>query len=215
MRSAASYGVALALLAALVVPAVAAESGTAVASRKGPEGFESGRSILPPAVTERYEYYDIAGDCEHDLQCELKRNGVPWSDGRTYDALTTWDLQWNYELDRTDDSCSVGSFQVAVDILFRYPRWVKKDEGPPKLVEKWEAYMSGLVDHENGHRDMAIAAAEDLTRTVAALAPAASCGELKRTVRKLCRQRMKQLEREAKRYDEATNHGGTQGAVLE
>lgn len=208
--------IALMLLAAVVAwHGAAAGEGLEVASREAAPAWEPRNSVLPPSVTERYEYYDIAGNCEHDLQCELKKNGVPWKDGRTYDSLTSWDVKWNFGLESSPDACTAGSFQVFVDILFRYPRWVPPADAPASLVEKWNAYMSSLIIHENGHRDMAVDAAEDLTQAIAALPPASNCGDLKRSVRKLCRQRMKQLQEDAKLYDEATNHGGLQGAVLE
>ncbi len=68
--------------------------------------------------------------------------------------------------------------------------------------------------HEKGHRDLAVAAAEDLTRAVADLSKAGTCTELDRKVHDLCRARMDRLLVEQRDYDTATHHGASQGAVF-
>jgi predicted secreted Zn-dependent protease len=98
--------------------------------------------------------------------------------------------------------------------MFRYPKWVRDDAAPQSLVAKWDSYMKNLVMHENVHRDMAVQAAEELSCSVAALAPASTCAELDRRVRALYKEQMQKLSEDEKKYDAATNHGLTQGAVF-
>jgi predicted secreted Zn-dependent protease len=176
---------------------------------------QKANGVLEPVVTERYEYYQITGKCEQDLQCELRDKGCEWKDGKTYDSMTTWQFKWEYDPVRSPGSCSVDSFRISVDIVFRYPEWMRDDDAPLMLVEKWNSYMQGLIAHETGHRDMAVEAARDLARMVAKLPPAADCTELERKVHTLCRLQMEKLNREAEAYDASTLHGGTQGAILE
>lgn len=170
---------------------------------------------LQPVVREKVEYYEIKGTCEADLQFQLKEKGCGWSDGKVYDSMTTWEFKWDYDYVRAPASCSVASFKVSVDIVFRYPKWMKDEFAPQTLIEKWDSYMQGLVTHESGHRDMAVAAAQELSSAVEALPPFPDCDQLDRMIRKLCRDHTEQLGREAEVYDEATSHGGAQGAVLE
>jgi predicted secreted Zn-dependent protease len=172
------------------------------------------RKVLPPIVKETVEYYEIKGYCEQDLQKQLCTYGVPWKDGKTYDSLTSWDIRWNYGYDREHQSCSADSFTVTIQVTIRYPKWIPADDASPSLVEKWNTYMQSLVEHETGHRDMAVEAAADLSRVVAEIAPAATCADLDRDVRTAARNRMKRLLADNEAYDEATGHGLTQGAVL-
>lgn len=173
------------------------------------------RKTLPPVVRERTEYYEITGDRVYDLQCELREKGCGWSDGKVYDSMTTWEFKWDYDYVRSPLSCTVEAFKVSVNIVFRYPKWMRDRPAPQALIDKWDSYMRGLVEHETGHRDTAVAAAEKLTADVEALPAFADCAELDRTIRRLCREHSERVNRQAEEYDEATMHGGTQGAVLE
>jgi len=144
----------------------------------------------------------------------MTHKGVSWSDGKKYDSITSWHVQWGYEHDRSMQSCSAEAFQASVEITIRYPRWVRTDDTPQELMDKWERYLSNLVLHEEGHRDMVVEAVEDITRAVARMPAAPTCAELDRLVRSLCHERMAKLNDEAKSYDVATLHGSAQGAVF-
>lgn len=171
-------------------------------------------AAVAPIVTEKYEYYEVRGGCEKDPQCRIKRKGIAWSDGKKYDSSTNWHVRWQYGYSRTPDACRADSFQVFVDIIFLYPKWVPDGEAPRDLTDKWEAYMKNLVTHENGHRDLAVEAASELARAVAELPSSPTCADVDREVRALSRMRMDMLNDDEREYDTATNHGYTQGAVF-
>jgi predicted secreted Zn-dependent protease len=171
-------------------------------------------TVAPPVVTENYEYYDVKGDSETTLRCDISKNGCKWNDGKKYDSITTWRIKWHYGYDRGPQTCSAESFKATIDIIFRYPKWVRNDDASKSLVDKWDGYMKNLILHENGHRDMAVASAEELSWAVAAMPPAPSCAELDRRVRALYSERMQKLSSDERKYDADTNHGLTQGAVF-
>jgi predicted secreted Zn-dependent protease len=171
-------------------------------------------AVLPPAVKETLEYYDIRGTCEHDLQVQLRNNGIPWQDGKVYDSHTSWSVVWEYEYDRTAGACSPESFRVSVDVAFRYPKWVDQGSAPMTLAAKWDGYVQNLVQHENGHRDIAVQAAAQITRAVAGLPAALTCADLDREIRSLGRKYLKMLNEAQREYDAATSHGAMQGASL-
>jgi predicted secreted Zn-dependent protease len=171
-------------------------------------------TVLAPVVTEKYEYYEVCGTCEKELQCDIRNKCIRWNDGRKYDSVTQWHVKWDYGHDRGPAACTADSFRVTLEITFRYPKWVPPADAHPSLVDKWNNYMENLVMHENVHRDFAVDAAEELSRAVADLPPAATCAELDRKVQALSRERMKKLDKEQSRYDEITRHGVLQGAVF-
>jgi predicted secreted Zn-dependent protease len=185
-----------------------------IASVEKESYVQKNRAVLPPVVTEQYEYYDVKGDDVETLRCEISKNGCKWSDGKKYDSVTTWRIKQQYDCERGPQTCSAESFKATIDIVFRYPKWVRDENAPKSLVEKWDRYLKNLVIHENGHRDMAVEAAEELSRAVAALPPASSCTKLDRSVRALYSEHMQKLRENEQRYDAATNHGLTQGAVF-
>jgi len=199
----------------IAATAFAHEDGVAVANvEKNISQRIISSTTVPVVVTENYEYYDVCGCNEKELQCDLKKKCIQWNDGKKYDAVTTWDMKWDYGYDHDSQACAVDSFKVTVDIFFRYPRWVRTSETSPQLVEKWDRYMKNLITHENGHRDLAVEAAAKLSSAVAALNPPSTCVELDRRVRALYRARMAKLNEDQKAYDATTNHGVNQGALF-
>jgi predicted secreted Zn-dependent protease len=172
------------------------------------------RVVLAPAVREKHVLYEITGYGEKDLRDQMNRQGIAWSDGKKYDSVTSWHVTWDYEHERTLQSCSAEAFQATAEITIRYPKWVRTDAAPQELADKWDGYLASLMENEQGHRDMVVEAVEDLTRAVALLPAAPTCAELDRRVRSLCHERMAKLNDDAKEYDAATLHGAEQGAVF-
>lgn len=166
------------------------------------------------SVTEQYEYYPIAGTTETELRQQMTTNGIKWDDGKTYDALTTWNVKWDYDYNCGTLGCVAGDFNATVAITFRYPSWQPTDLAPVTLVEKWDGYMHNLIFHENGHRDMAVQETQDLAAAIAQLPPAPSRRELDRAIEALANTRMAQLNVDERNYDADTIHGTTQGAVF-
>jgi predicted secreted Zn-dependent protease len=167
-----------------------------------------------PHVRETYDTYNVRGTSIPELRADLRRNGVRMNDGNIFDALTSWDVRWEYDYDRTGNGCSADDFRTIVDVTIRYPRWISNDGAPAPLADAWDAYLHSLILHEQGHRDIAVAAADGLSRAVAALRPAATCADLDRSVEALGRSSMKQLSLDQRAYDSETGHGALQGAVL-
>jgi predicted secreted Zn-dependent protease len=185
-----------------------------VASGNSDISHGTDRTVVPPVVTEQYEYYEIRGNNERELRNQMCRNGCAFNDGKKYDSLTTWYVKLDYGYDRAAKACAADSVKVDVAINIRYPKWVKTDAAPPQLVAKWDNYMKNLVKHENEHRDMAVMAATELSKAVAALPPASSCTDLDREVRALSRERLEKLNADEKRLDDTTSHGKTEGAIF-
>ncbi len=171
-------------------------------------------SILPPVVNEKYDYYEICGCCEKDLQCELTQKCIRSNDGKKYDSTTDWKLKWDYGHRRDRGACVADSFTVIVDITYHLPKWTQTKNAPQSLVNKWEKYVKNLAMHEKRHHDIAVESAKELMQAVGELPPAETCRELDRNVQRLTRERMNKLIEDQKEYDIATNHGATEGAVF-
>ncbi|HUI45294.1 MAG TPA: DUF922 domain-containing protein [Nitrospirota bacterium] len=174
----------------------------------------SNSGFIPPVVTEKYEYYEVCGICEKDLQCDLKQKCITWDDGKKYDSVTSWKIKWDYGYDNVASTCKADSFKVNLEVIFRLPKWERTDQAPKDLVAKWDTFVRNLLTHEKGHRDLAIAAAAELARSVAELPPAPTCTDVDKKVQAMSRISMQKLNEEEKKYDVTTKHGQTQGAVF-
>jgi predicted secreted Zn-dependent protease len=202
-------------VAALIAAAHAPETAraTELASLKFTVVHPAQRWSSAPRVRETYDTYNVHGTSIPELRAGLSRNGVRMNNGDIYDALTSWDVKWEYDYDRSHGGCSVDDFRAVVDITIRYPRWVSND-APAPLADAWDAYLHSLIQHEQVHRDIAVAAADGLIRAATTLPPAATCADLDRAVEALGRSFMKQLTLDQQAYDAETSHGAMQGAVL-
>lgn len=172
------------------------------------------KGFVPPVVKEKYEYYEVCGCCETDINSDLKQKCIKWTDGNKYDSVTNWKLKWDYSHSSAAGACAPDSFTVTVDITFQLPKWVRTADAPQSLADKWDRYIKKLLAHEQGHRDIAVEAANELTRSVGDLPPSRTCAELDRSVQAMSHERMNKLIDDQKRYDTVTNHGRTQGAVF-
>lgn len=172
------------------------------------------RRHRPPVVREKDEYYEIRGSSEKDLRNQMCQNGCTWDDGRKYDSVTSWSWTWDYGTEGAAQTCSADDFSVTIEILSRYPKWVRSGEAPLPLTDKWDGYIKNLATHEHGHRDMVVEAAEEFSRAVANLPRALSCSERDQRVRTLSNEIMAHLNAAQREYDAATKHGATQGALF-
>lgn len=196
------------------IPGFAAQDTVVIASLAKDTHLLKIKPSVLPKVTEKYEYYEVTGSSEQELRCDMNQNSCRWDDGKKYDSVTSWRMKWNYDYNRAPQSCTAASFKAAVEVVFRYPKWVHASGVPQPLVAKWDNYMKNLTRHENGHRNMAVEAAAELSQAVAKLPPAQNCADLDREVQTLCRLRMKKLNDDEKAYDVSTKHGLMQGAIF-
>ncbi len=213
-KSASKLVIMCSLLLAVATTASAGDSTVVLASLKKDMPLRKQAAPILPAITEKDEYYDIKGDSENDLQAQMKQKGISWGDGKKYGSITSWHVKWDYAYDRAPQTCAPESFRITAEIVIRYPHWLQNDDAPHPLVAKWESYMKNLIVHEEGHRDLVVDAAKELSLAVAALPPTPTCADLDRKIRSLCRTRMSRLNDEERKYDVTTEHGRTQGAIF-
>jgi predicted secreted Zn-dependent protease len=74
--------------------------------------------------------------------------------------------------------------------------------------------MRALQKHENGHKEIAIEARDEVVQKIEGLEPYASCQELGEAINSAGRAVLEQYRQEQIRYDKETDHGLTQGARL-
>ena len=164
-------------------------------------------------VKERYEYYDINGATVGDLQKQIKENGTRWNDGKTYAAVTSWDIDYDYDVLRRDDQCSIKSVKTDVSIVYHLPRRISL-RSPAELGKTWDNYMAHVKLHEYGHKDIAVKTAGEINEALASLGCFKSKKELEKEAKRLIDEKLKEMKSAQIEYDARTRHGETQGAIL-
>lgn len=164
-------------------------------------------------VRERYEYYDVDGANVCDLQKQIQQHGTKWNDGKTYAAVTTWDLRYSYDVANQDGKASVKSVNTDVDIIYHLPR--RNCPGSSlDMMQLWDRYLVNLKRHEFGHKDLTVKIAGELNETLASLQGFTTQAELDQEAKRVTDEKLQQLKEVQVEYDEETGHGETQGAVL-
>lgn len=165
-------------------------------------------------ITEKTEYYSIAGGNERELRDQLNQNGHKAADGRSYDANTTTRLRWDFTYRTTSDDCRIGSVLVIVDIRYLLPRWVDEESAPRALRERWNSYVEKLTAHERTHRDLAQQAARHLEAELMSMPARRFCDDVGKAANEQAQGIVKDLQRTEAEYDERTKHGYTEGAMF-
>jgi len=167
-----------------------------------------------PKVIIKYDYYDIKGNSANELRQQMNRFGIKWTNGKTYDAFTSWRVRWNYQYNSSERGCSISSAATTVNIVYRMPKWINYSSAPYDLRARWDMYILALKEHEDGHRDFGIIAATEIEWAIAVMTARKTCEELGEEANALGRRILEQYANEEKEYDARTNFGETQGAIF-
>jgi predicted secreted Zn-dependent protease len=162
---------------------------------------------------ERYTYYEISGKDVDDLRREMNLRGTVGEDGRVYSALTSWDINFAYDIARDGSGYRVKSATTNVDIEYRLPR-VGTSWTDPGLNLVWGRYLERLQQHEFGHKNLAVQAASEINELLASLPAFPTADALAAEITKVTDEKFRVLKEKQVGYDDETRHGETQGAVL-
>lgn len=170
------------------------------------------RNSSGPLVKETYDYYEIRGRTENELQQQMNASGIQDADGNSYYAYTSWYIRWNYTYNATPKNCSIATVATSVDVNYKLPKWVNSEDSTAALKNKWHRFVQNLELHEYGHKEIGLQTAGAIERSIAALKPRTSCEELGVAANSLGQQLIEESKPTEADYDLRTSHGRTQGA---
>jgi predicted secreted Zn-dependent protease len=142
----------------------------------------------------------------------MKHQGTKWDDGKTYAALTTWNINFRYDITDDDGRCAVKKVRTDVDIVYHLPRRITTAN--PVFTPMWDRYMRHLKKHEYGHKDITVKMAGEINEVLASLPSFSSTQALEREAKRRTDEKLQQLKELQLAYDNETRHGETQGAIL-
>ena len=139
------------------------------------------------SIRERLEWYWVTGATREQIGTAIRVLG-PKRGGRTYAAHTDWVIDWSPK-------------KVSVDVVMTLPRWLAATY-PGELKSTWDAYVEGLLDHERGHREIAVRAAHAI-RDVEGRSDLHASADAMVEIERI----LEQARVEEREYDELTRHG--------
>jgi len=160
-------------------------------------------------------YYRVSGAEVRELHGSMRQNR-PWRGRHEADGFTEWKVEWRFHTVQEANGCRLTGFGTKTTVLVTLPRWVAPTNAAVSEVTSnaWNNFIQALGQHEAGHVSLALAAAPEMARRVAALPANSDCGALSMTLNQLGEQVLREYRERERVYDERTRHGLTQGAVL-
>jgi predicted secreted Zn-dependent protease len=168
-----------------------------------------------PSIHDTVEYHDIAGDTEQALVAALKKISYAETSGdRFFAANTHWRIRWSFRVESDGRSCHLSSATTELDIDMNLPRWKPPSDAAPALVKRWNEFAAAVRKHEDGHRDIAIAAAHEIDARAEKTPPQHDCEVLKKKLSRTADATLREFRDKENSYDVTTMHGRTQGATF-
>jgi predicted secreted Zn-dependent protease len=165
-------------------------------------------NVLAPA------YYTVYGNNVNEINGQMA-HCTPVSDGDgSYAASTDYALNWAFDYQGGSDGlCHVTAASVAINIAVVYPSWQPSSGAAAGLSKSWQRFSTNLATHENGHVKYDQAGAAQLLANIQNF-PATNCDTIIAQVTNMANNTIGAMNQTNDNYDASTNHGETQGAVL-
>ncbi len=216
MQKLSSYRISLFLIVCLSLTSVTCSAPASLNSQKQTKragsGFQKPTIIDNVSEDARYEYYDIRGTTSEELLKQMSELGPKDSDDNWF-AKTEWAIDWAYPIPK-GNSCE--PVQVIAWIKYILPRWVNKNEAPPELQARWDAYELRLKQHEEHHKDITVKYCQQFMAEIKKIDDYKSCKELEERIGAIHATGIiiNACTQEQAQYDLDTNHGATEGLIL-
>lgn len=190
---------------------------TACAQVETPASAALGVSPTSPGLKKNIEnhYFNLYGSTIYQLRQQLADCG-PKNDGGSWGAYTAYNINYIYDYaPGAGLSCGIKNVAVGIQVDIYLPKWEEPSSFAARLDKSWSNYINALTLHENGHRDYNIDAASEILSALNNFGTYSSCDEAGSAANAKGQEILDNLKSTNGSYDASTNHGETQGAVLQ
>lgn len=162
-------------------------------------------------INDTPQFYSVYGRSINELRQSVDDCEVRKQSGE-FHALTTYVLNWQYDVRAYDGQCTLDSIKVGVRTNQYLPRLAENQPLAGTEKTQWNAYYASLVAHENEHVALNEKHARDLYNSLENLQSA--CGTIDANVQMITATYVQILNGANDLLDTQTNHGADTGAVL-
>ena len=174
-------------------------------------------SITTPSLgnvieRESHEWYEVHQSAGTPLLSAINSASPVREGGKVFHAYTAWDVHWNFSWNTSSSSsCEITSVTTNLSVKMTLPRL---SASTPEGAAEFDRYFPALLRHEQGHRAIALDAANQVDQSITSLPPMTNCQVLEREANRIGMEVLESAKRRDIDYDAATKHGCTQGACL-
>ena len=163
-------------------------------------------------ISDQAERYAIEGSTPLELRRELNVKRPHTSDGRQFDGRTRWYVSWRYRYRKTGSGCVIASVNTSLKVTITLPQWRDESSADRATRQRWARYLAALEQHEQGHRQNGVDAANEIDAAIATMPPAGTCDALGAEANVVGKSILQKYNQRDVDYDRDTRHGATQGA---
>lgn len=160
-----------------------------------------------PEIVDQQEVYTVDAWRLKALRWQLLRGGPVGGDGATHSGLTSALIDARFTLDPSPVDCRLVAPQVRIEITTYLPEWKPQRKPVAKVVHAWEGARAALIEHEQGHRRHALAAADELLARLRELPAMTDCRRLDIAAQRVRQRVLTKLDARSRLYDQATDYG--------
>jgi predicted secreted Zn-dependent protease len=134
-------------------------------------------------IEEATSNYHLRGLTVKEIHEDIMSN-APREEGNIVDAEIKESVTFTLGFKIVDGTCRVASNQVKLEIVSAFPRWADQERATHEVRRAWESYSNALRGHEDGHRAIAVNAANAVDTLIRAEQSASTCESLKDKITK-------------------------------
>lgn len=166
-----------------------------------------------PRVNIDFKYYDFVSVNINDIIGVMWKKSPIRHEGISYCANAYSQVKYNFYTTEEEGIWYIDRVYTTVDVTFTMPKWADYRKANRDQKQKWDAFYEKLMEHENGHKDIAIETAKKIENELLKLN---STDEhlLKNAARSKASKIIKNSRDRQKKFDYETRHGAKTGVVL-
>ena len=161
----------------------------------------------PASANTTYAYYEVTGNTLGEIFASMHRQRPPEGYG-----VTRWFISWTTRWEPVGGVCRITQARVSLRTEVRLPRWEPGPDASPELVSQWRTFVENVRSHENGHLEIAVAAAHAVERELRRV-QTPSCMNVQGAGNQAAERVVSEYRARQRAYDARLRHGAAQGAV--
>lgn len=169
-----------------------------------------------PVVVFKVEHYPVTGLTISEIQQSISER-APTRNGDTfYSGATVWSLASTYDyVQLANGGCAISNPKVTVEISVSLPSLQDDPNRSPEVIREWTRFYTALRAHELLHAANGKRTAQTLLNRLSGVRTELPCDRLRVVVTDAGQALIKKLGQYDTQLDQQTNHGATQGALLD
>ena len=165
---------------------------------------------MPSGVTmdARVQHYDVSAASLNELRRGMAALG-PRLEGRAFQAAAQTHFRWTYQYARRGTGCELRRVRVQLETTITFPRWNPTAQPDSSLLEWWQQFNAGLMEHERGHAMISVETARDIVKALEGMS-GLGCEVLRNRANAEGQRLLNRSQESQSEYDRATRHGAIQ-----